>query len=99
MTAHRNSKGKRQKSKLQFKIQKKGINLDSSFRWNDIRDWIPAYAGTGPDSVLRRNDSRGKGENLDSVFQRNDRRERAWIPSSDGMTGVGMTTIIKNYII
>ncbi len=33
----RNSKVKSQKAKLQFKIQKEGAGLDSSFRWNDSK--------------------------------------------------------------
>ncbi len=35
MTIPRNSKGKSQNAKLQFKIQKEGMGLDSSFCWND----------------------------------------------------------------
>jgi len=70
--------------------------LHSAFCVTEKREgitWIPAYAGTGLDSVLRRNDNlfslssprrRGSRSAFCILFYK--RRGLTWIPASAGMT-------------
>jgi len=79
MTTPRKSKFKRQKSKLQFKIQKKGTNLDSCFRRNDN----PFSLSSPP---LFCHTCVGRCPGLYSVFCVLKKQGKTWIPAYAGMT-------------